>query len=83
VLTLSKLGFSLLLIALIRVQPTSLVFEAIKLSEVQCNRAQIILEFVEHESLKDFEWVILDPSLLLQVLINLLYVVYSPQLKKI
>jgi signal transduction histidine kinase len=77
VLTLSKLDSSLVLITPIRVQPTSLVSEAIKMFEVQCSRLQITLAFVEDKSLKGFEWVMLDPSRLLQVLINLLYVVNS------
>lgn len=72
VLTLSKLDSDLLLITPMRVQPAVVVSEAMKMFDVECSQMQISLEFREDESLKGFEWVMLDPSRLLQVLINLL-----------
>ncbi|KAF2684266.1 hypothetical protein K458DRAFT_487227 [Lentithecium fluviatile CBS 122367] len=72
VLTLSKLDSSLLLITPMRVRPSVVVTDALKMFEVECNRMHIGLEFKEDESLKDFEWVMMDPSRVVQVLINLL-----------
>jgi hypothetical protein len=74
VLTLSKLDSNLILITPIRVQPTAVVHEAIRMFMIECQQTGIQLEFIKDESIKDFEWVMLDPSRLLQVLINLLYV---------
>ncbi|KAF2121178.1 hypothetical protein BDV96DRAFT_594405 [Lophiotrema nucula] len=72
VLTLSKLDSNLILITPIRVQPAVVVSEALKMFEVECSQMQITLEFKEDETLEGLEWVMLDPSRLLQVLINLL-----------
>ncbi|KAL5375637.1 hypothetical protein PMIN06_010523 [Paraphaeosphaeria minitans] len=72
VLTLSKLDSNLLQISPMLVQPSSVVSGAMKMFDVECSQMQISLEFKEDESLKDFEWVMLDPSRMLQVLINLL-----------
>lgn len=72
VLTLSKLDSNLLLITPMRVQPAVVVSEAIKMFDVECSQMQINLEFKEDDSLRGFEWVMLDPSRLHQVLINLL-----------
>jgi len=78
VLTLSKLDSKLLLITPMRVQPATVVSEAIKMFEVECIQMQIKLDFVEDPSLLGFEWVMLDPSRMLQILINLLYVFSLP-----
>lgn len=72
VLTLSKLDSSLLLITPSRVQPSLVVSEAMKMFDVECSQMHINLELKEDDSLKDFEWVMMDPSRMLQVLINLL-----------
>ncbi|KAL5383375.1 hypothetical protein DPSP01_006060 [Paraphaeosphaeria sporulosa] len=72
VLTLSKLDSNLLRISPMLVQPSSVVSGAMKMFEVECSQMQISLEFEEDESLNCFEWVMLDPSRMLQVLINLL-----------
>lgn len=72
VLTLSKLDSNLLLITPMRVQPAVVVCEAMKMFDVECSQAHVTLEFKQDESLKGFEWVMLDPSRMLQVLINLL-----------
>lgn len=72
VLTLSKLDSNLLQISPMLVQPSLVVSGAMKMFDVECSQMQINLEFKEDGSLKDFEWVMLDPSRMLQVLINLL-----------
>lgn len=72
VLTLSKLDSNLLLITPMRVQPALVVSEAMKMFDVECRNVQINLVFQQDESLAGFEWVMLDPSRLLQVLINFL-----------
>ncbi|KAJ4291649.1 hypothetical protein N0V90_009544 [Kalmusia sp. IMI 367209] len=72
VLTLSKLDSNLLQITPMCVQPALVVSEAIKMFDVECSQVRISLDFKEDESLKEFAWVMLDPSRLLQVLINLL-----------
>ncbi|KAF1976420.1 hypothetical protein BU23DRAFT_630253, partial [Bimuria novae-zelandiae CBS 107.79] len=72
VLTLSKLDSNLLLITPMRVQPALVVSEAMKMFDVECSQMQINLRLTEHEILKGFEWVMIDPSRMLQVLINLL-----------
>jgi signal transduction histidine kinase len=74
VLTLSKLDSNLILITPMRVQPAVVVSEALKMFDVECSQMQISLKFQEDETMKGFEWVMLDPSRLLQVLINLLSV---------
>ena len=72
VLTLSKLDSNLLLISPVRVEPVLVVSEAIKMFDVECSQMHINLQFKEDDSLKGFEWVMIDPSRMLQVLINLL-----------
>jgi CheY-like chemotaxis protein len=74
VLTLSKLDSDLILITPIKVQPVVVILEAIKMFDVECRQLGIQLDFHEDDSAKEFEWVMLDPSRLLQVLINLLCV---------
>jgi signal transduction histidine kinase/CheY-like chemotaxis protein len=75
VLALSKLDAGLIQITPVRVQICVVVLEAMKMFDVECRQLGIKLEFEEEASCKDFDWVMLDPSRLLQVLINLLYVV--------
>jgi signal transduction histidine kinase len=72
VLTLSKLDSELILITPIKVQPVVVISEALKMFDVECRQMGIQLDFREDDSAKEFEWVMLDPSRLLQVLINLL-----------
>jgi CheY-like chemotaxis protein len=72
VLTLSKLDSNLLLISPVRVEPTLVVSEAIRMFDVECSQMHINLEFKQDDSLRGFEWVMMDPSRMLQVLINLL-----------
>jgi signal transduction histidine kinase len=72
VLTLSKLDSSLITISPMRVQPTTVVSEALKIFDVECNQTDIKLSFRRDGSMEAYDWVMLDPSRLLQVLINLL-----------
>lgn len=76
VLTLSKLDSNLILITPVRVQPAVVVSEALKMFDVECSQMEIKLDFVKDPTLEGCDWVMLDPSRLLQVLINLLYVIY-------
>ncbi|KAL5113421.1 hypothetical protein ACEQ8H_008689 [Pleosporales sp. CAS-2024a] len=72
VLTLSKLDSELILVTPIKVQPIIVVLEALKMFDVECRQLGIELEFHVDDSAREFEWVMLDSSRLLQVLINLL-----------
>ena len=55
-----------------RVQPDIVVSGAVKMFEVECNSSSIKLEFKIDETFQGMEWAMLDPSRLLQVLINLM-----------
>lgn len=72
VLTLSKLDSNLILITPVRVQPTIILAGALKMFEVECLQMGIKLDLIEDDTYKGFDWVMLDPSRLLQILINLL-----------
>jgi signal transduction histidine kinase len=76
VLTLSKLDSELIVITPVRVQPTVVILEALKMFDVECQQMDIKLEFQEDPSARDFAWGMLDPSRMLQVLINLLYMIH-------
>jgi signal transduction histidine kinase len=69
ILTLSKLDSNLMLITPMRVQPTAVVAEAVKMFEVECSKENIHLTFSEGSSLSQTgaDWVMMDPSRLLQV----------------
>ncbi len=73
VLTLSKLDSALLLVTPVDVQPVAVVQRALKMFEGEFETNDISLEFQIEQSYRDFgiDWVRLDPSRLLQVLINL------------
>lgn len=73
VLTLSKLDSALLLVTPVDVQPVTVVQRALKMFEGELETNDISLEFQIEQSYKDLgiDWVKLDPSRLLQVLINL------------
>jgi signal transduction histidine kinase/CheY-like chemotaxis protein len=77
VLTLSKLDSNLILITPMRVQPAVVVSDAVKMFDVECSQSNIKLTFCVDETLHGVEWAMLDPSRLLQVLINLLLVYES------
>ncbi len=76
VLTLSKLDSNLIVITPVRVQPSVVVKNALKMFEVECAQEKINLVYKEDESFKNMDWVLLDPSRLVQILINLLYVIF-------
>ena len=73
ILTLSKLDSALLLVTPCDVMPKTVVQRALKMFDGEVHTADIKLNFKVDESIKKFgiEWVKLDPSRLLQVLINL------------
>ncbi|KAK4543586.1 hypothetical protein LTR36_005481 [Oleoguttula mirabilis] len=74
ILTLSKLDASLLVITPDKVQPPELVKRAMKMYESEMARADITAKLCIEPSYTelDIDWVILDSSRLLQVIINLL-----------
>jgi signal transduction histidine kinase len=74
ILTLSKLDSALLLVTPVDAQPKSVVQKALKMFESKAHSADIHLEFCVEDSFVDgqVDWVRLDPSRLLQVLINLI-----------
>ena len=73
VLTLSKLDSALLLVTPVDVRPASIVQQALKMFNGELQTADIKMQFRIDSSLNELgiEWVRLDPSRLLQVLINL------------
>ncbi|KAK8157980.1 hypothetical protein BKA80DRAFT_207557 [Phyllosticta citrichinensis] len=73
-ITLSKLDSNLLVISPDVIQPAALVERAIKMYEAELNSARIRLNFQIHQSYDDLsvDTVFLDPSRVLQVLINLI-----------
>lgn len=74
ILTLSKLDASLLVIAPDKVQPPTLIKKALKMYEAEIERAGIEAQLHIEPTYEELsiDWVILDPSRLLQVVINLL-----------
>lgn len=72
--TLSKLDSNLLVISPDKIQPVTLVERAIKMYEAELNSARIRLNLQVHQSYEDLgiETALLDPSRVLQVLINLI-----------
>lgn len=73
VLTLSKLDSALLLVTPCDVMPVSVVQKSLKMFDGEVQTARIKLDFRIDESFRrlNVQWVKLDPSRLLQVLINL------------
>ncbi|MCJ1468477.1 hypothetical protein MMC07_007106 [Pseudocyphellaria aurata] len=73
ILTLSKLDSALLLVTPCDVMPISVVQRALKMFDGEVNKAGIQLDFKVDDTFKtcEIDWVKLDPSRLLQVLINL------------
>lgn len=73
ILTLSKLDSALLLVTPCDVMPKTVVQRALKMFDGEVHTADIKLNFKVDESIAKLgiEWVKLDPSRLLQVLINL------------
>jgi CheY-like chemotaxis protein len=73
VLTLSKLDSALLLVTPVDVRPVAVVQRALKMfeSELQTNDIEMKFEVLDSYREHGIDWVRLDPSRLLQVLINL------------
>ncbi|KAI1847108.1 hypothetical protein JX265_012920 [Neoarthrinium moseri] len=74
VLTLSKMDSNLLAISPVRAEPAAIVSEAVHMFELECNKDDIDLRFLEDPSLLVLgaQYVMMDPSRVLQILINLL-----------
>ncbi|KAK8055106.1 hypothetical protein PG993_000333 [Apiospora rasikravindrae] len=74
ILTLSKMDSNLMAIAPVRVEPTQVISEAVHMFELECKKDGIDLIFIEDPSVRQMraEYVMMDPSRTLQVLINLL-----------
>ncbi|KAG4441101.1 hypothetical protein IFR05_003391 [Cadophora sp. M221] len=74
ILTLSRLDSNLLLVSPEPSQPLQLVTGALKMFDAELKRAKTTLKFIEEESLTSLQaqWTLLDPSRVLQVLINLM-----------
>ncbi|KAF1950596.1 hypothetical protein CC80DRAFT_482446 [Byssothecium circinans] len=74
ILTISKLDSSLLVITPIDAQPESVTSHAIKMFESEAKAADINMKLRVDQSFRDLQvdWVSLDPTRLLQVLINLI-----------
>jgi signal transduction histidine kinase/DNA-binding response OmpR family regulator len=74
ILTISKLDSGLLVITPVDAQPESLVKHVVKMFEAEAKAASVELSFTIDQSYRDLELslVSLDPTRLLQILINLL-----------
>ncbi|KAF2236032.1 hypothetical protein EV356DRAFT_82045 [Viridothelium virens] len=74
VLTLSKLDSALLLVTPVDAQPLAVVQRALKMFEGELQTADIQMRFVVDDSYRSLglDWVRMDPSRVLQVLINLI-----------
>lgn len=74
ILTLSRLDSNLLMVSPEPSQPIQLVRGALKMFEAEVKRADVGLDFITQDSLQSLgvEWTLLDPSRVLQVLINLM-----------
>lgn len=73
ILTLSRLDSNLLLVSPAPSQPIQLVRSTLRMFEAELKRAGTKLDFIEQQSLLNLQvqWTLLDPSRILQVLINL------------
>jgi signal transduction histidine kinase len=71
ILTISKLDSNLLIITPTPVQPVTVVKRALKIFEPELQAKDIKITFTQHRSLDDLrvDWVTLDQSRLLQILI--------------
>ena len=74
ILTLSKLDSKLLIISPIVMQPSNLLMDTFKMFKDEANKAGVELKILIEPSYHDTrtDWAILDPSRVLQVLINLI-----------
>ncbi|KAG9193014.1 hypothetical protein G6011_03049 [Alternaria panax] len=74
ILTVSKLDSSLLRITPIPTQPITVVQRSMAMFRPEVQAKKIDFRFVPHPSIQDLDidWVILDPSRLLQIIVNLI-----------
>jgi len=72
ILTLSKLDSKLLVISPISMQPRALLQDAYKMFKDEASKAHVDLEVRCDPTIADIDYALLDPSRVLQVLINLL-----------
>jgi signal transduction histidine kinase/ActR/RegA family two-component response regulator len=74
ILTISKLDSNLLVITPVPVQPVSIAARAVKMFDPELQAKDIEIVFDLHPSLEELkvDWVTLDPSRVLQMLINLM-----------
>lgn len=74
VLTISKLDSNMLSISPIPVRPTSAVTQALRMFQSELQRSDVALDYTVGPSYEahKVEWVMLDPTRFLQVLVNLL-----------
>ncbi|GIZ47723.1 hypothetical protein CKM354_001080800 [Cercospora kikuchii] len=74
ILTLSKLDSDLLVITPCETKPTDLIAQSLRLFEAEVQVADTQLNYVIDKTYQDLgiEWLMLDPSRLLQILINLI-----------
>ncbi|KAF2011040.1 putative histidine kinase HHK11p [Aaosphaeria arxii CBS 175.79] len=74
ILTISKLDSGLLVITPVDAQPHVIVSHAVKMFNTEAKASGIEMKFIIEESYRDLglDWVSLDPTRLLQVLINLI-----------
>lgn len=74
ILTVSKLDSNLLLITPVPTQPVAVVQRGMTMFKPEVQTKGIDLTFVPHHSLQEYavDWVLLDPSRLLQITVNLI-----------
>jgi PAS domain S-box-containing protein len=74
ILTISKLDSNLLLITPVPAQPVVVVQRAVSMFHPECQAKKINFSFVPHDSFErlNIDWVLLDPTRLLQITVNLI-----------
>ncbi|KAF7945364.1 hypothetical protein EAE96_010139 [Botrytis aclada] len=74
ILTLSRLDSNLLVVSPEPSQPVHIIHNALKMFESELKQADTKLIFVQHDSIRELnvDWTLLDPSRVLQVLLNLM-----------
>ncbi|TGO51484.1 hypothetical protein BCON_0160g00090 [Botryotinia convoluta] len=74
ILTLSRLDSNLLVVSPEPSQPVHIIHNALKMFESELKQADTKLNFVQHDSIRELnvDWTLLDPSRVLQVLLNLM-----------
>ena len=72
-MTLSRLDSNLLMVSPEPARPVEVIKSALKMFDTEVKRAETTLDFIEDRSLEEHnvDWVLLDSSRVLQVLINL------------